>query len=72
MSSAAAIATIHSIFCIGAGYVGGPKMAVIADCCPDVQVTAVGLSAEAGGDQRGIKIFLTGRAMLLVSTEFVW
>jgi UDPglucose 6-dehydrogenase len=37
---------IQSICCIGAGYVGGPTMAVIADRCPDVQVTVVDLDAE--------------------------
>ncbi|MCP9888760.1 nucleotide sugar dehydrogenase [Cyanobium sp. ATX 6A2] len=37
---------IHCICCIGAGYVGGPTMAVIADRCPDVQVTVVDLNAE--------------------------
>jgi len=37
---------IHSICCIGAGYVGGPTMAVIADRCPGVQVTVVDLNAE--------------------------
>jgi UDPglucose 6-dehydrogenase len=30
-----------SICCIGAGYVGGPTMAVIADRCPALQVTVV-------------------------------
>ena len=34
------------IVCIGAGYVGGPTMAVIADRCPDVQVTVLDLNAE--------------------------
>jgi UDPglucose 6-dehydrogenase len=29
------------ICCIGAGYVGGPTMAVIADKCPDIPVTVV-------------------------------
>ena len=38
--------TIRSICCIGAGYVGGPTMAVIADRCPAVQVTVVDLNAE--------------------------
>jgi UDPglucose 6-dehydrogenase len=38
--------TIRSVCCIGAGYVGGPTMAVIADRCPDVQVTVVDLNAE--------------------------
>ena len=31
--------TIQRICCIGAGYVGGPTMAVIADRCPEIQVT---------------------------------
>ena len=35
---------ISSICCIGAGYVGGPTMAVIADRCPDLQVTVVDLN----------------------------
>jgi UDPglucose 6-dehydrogenase len=38
--------TIRSICCIGAGYVGGPTMAVIADRCPQLQVTVVDLNAE--------------------------
>ena len=37
---------VKYICCIGAGYVGGPTMAVIADRCPDVQVTVVDLNAE--------------------------
>lgn len=36
---------IRSICCIGAGYVGGPTMAVIADHCPHIQVTVVDLNA---------------------------
>ena len=38
--------TVKHICCIGAGYVGGPTMAVIADRCPEVQVTVVDLNAE--------------------------
>jgi UDPglucose 6-dehydrogenase len=37
---------IRSICCIGAGYVGGPTMAVIALRCPHIQVTVVDLNAE--------------------------
>ena len=37
-------APIRSICCIGAGYVGGPTMAVIADHCPQIQVTVVDLN----------------------------
>ena len=32
---------INNICCIGAGYVGGPTMAVIALKCPDIKVTVV-------------------------------
>lgn len=35
---------VKSICCIGAGYVGGPTMAVIAHKCPDVKVTIVDLN----------------------------
>ena len=32
---------IKNICCIGAGYVGGPTMAVIALKCPEIKVTVV-------------------------------
>jgi UDPglucose 6-dehydrogenase len=35
---------ILNIACIGAGYVGGPTMAVIADRCPDLSVTVIDLN----------------------------
>ena len=35
---------IKKICCIGAGYVGGPTMAVIAQKCPSIQVTVVDLN----------------------------
>jgi len=34
------------ICCIGAGYVGGPTMAMIAKKCPDIEVTVVDINAE--------------------------
>ena len=37
---------IKNICCIGAGYVGGPTMAVIALKCPDIKVTLVDLNKE--------------------------
>ena len=37
---------INSICCIGAGYVGGPTMAVIAQKCPDIKVTVVDLNEK--------------------------
>ena len=36
--------TLQRICCIGAGYVGGPTMAVIADRCPNIQVTVVDIN----------------------------
>ncbi|QSH41931.1 nucleotide sugar dehydrogenase [Lentisphaerota bacterium ZTH] len=35
-----------TILCIGAGYVGGPTMAVIADNCPDYKVIVVDVNAD--------------------------
>ena len=32
---------VKNICCIGAGYVGGPTMAVIANKCPHINVTGV-------------------------------
>ena len=37
---------ITKICCIGAGYVGGPTMSVIASQCPEIQVTVVDLNQE--------------------------
>jgi UDPglucose 6-dehydrogenase len=37
--------TVRNIACIGAGYVGGPTMAVIADKCPSIHVTVVDVDA---------------------------
>nr|WP_294936567.1 UDP-glucose 6-dehydrogenase [uncultured Flavobacterium sp.] len=37
---------IKNICCIGAGYVGGPTMAVIAQKCPNIKVTVVDLNEK--------------------------
>ena len=37
---------IKNICCIGAGYVGGPTMAVIALKCPDIKVTVVDINIQ--------------------------
>ena len=37
---------MKNILCIGAGYVGGPTMAVIADRCPDLKVTVTDINEE--------------------------
>ena len=38
--------TIREICCIGAGYVGGPTMAVIAKMCPEIRVTVVDINPD--------------------------
>ena len=37
---------IKNICCIGAGYVGGPTMTVIASQCPDINVNVVDINSE--------------------------
>ena len=37
---------IKNICCIGAGYVGGPTMAVIADKCPNIEINIVDINKE--------------------------
>ncbi|KGG00342.1 MULTISPECIES: nucleotide sugar dehydrogenase [Prochlorococcus] len=37
---------IKKICCIGAGYVGGPSMAVIAEKCPNITITVVDVNRE--------------------------
>ena len=38
--------TIRKICCIGAGYVGGPTMAVMAYKCPEIDITVVDINAQ--------------------------
>jgi UDPglucose 6-dehydrogenase len=56
---------IKNICCIGAGYVGGPTMAVIAQQNPDIKVTIVDINAERiaawnGKDLSKLPIFEPG------------
>ena len=37
---------IKNICCIGAGFVGGPTMAVIADKCPQLKVNVVDVNEQ--------------------------
>ena len=37
---------IKNICCIGAGYVGGPTMAVIAQKCPEITVNVVDINVQ--------------------------
>ena len=38
--------SIKNICCIGAGYVGGPTMAVIADKCPHLVINVVDINQK--------------------------
>ncbi|GET29320.1 UDP-glucose 6-dehydrogenase [Prolixibacter sp. SD074] len=44
---------IRNIACIGAGYVGGPTMAVIAQKCPHIKVTVVDINEQRIADWNG-------------------
>jgi UDPglucose 6-dehydrogenase len=44
-SAATSLDPIRTICCIGAGYVGGPTMAMIAKQCPDIEVRVVDINA---------------------------
>ena len=37
---------IKKICCIGAGYVGGPTMAVFASHCPEIEIKVVDMNKE--------------------------
>src|SRR5690606_23124461 len=62
--------TIKNICCIGAGYVGGPTMTVIANKNPDVKVTVVDLNharinAWNDSDVNNIPIYEPGLSQLV-------
>ena len=65
---------IRTICCIGAGYVGGPTMAVIADRCPHIQVTVVDLNAERiaawnDEDLTGLPVYEPGLEAVVARTR---
>lgn len=65
---------IKNICCIGAGYVGGPTMAVIAHKCPDIKVTIVDLNADRiaawnDEDVNNIPIYEPGLAEIVASAR---
>ena len=55
---------IKNICCIGAGYVGGPTMAVIALKCPDINVTVVDMNKQKiekwNGDLEHLPVYEPG------------
>jgi len=59
------------ILCIGAGYVGGPTMAMIAFKCPECRVTVVDINAEriAAWNSADLPIYEPGLDKLVAATR---
>ena len=62
---------IKSICCLGAGYVGGPTMAMIAAKCPDIQVTVCDMNQEriAAWNTDNLPVYEPGLHELVVSAR---
>ena len=67
--------TVKNICCLGAGYVGGPTMAVLALNCPDIQVTVVDIneiqiSKWNGSDLSQLPVYEPGLSEIISQTRF--
>ena len=65
---------IKNICCIGAGYVGGPTMAVIAKHCKDIQVNVVDINKKRINDWNSnnldkLPIYEPGLAEIIIKTR---
>ena len=65
---------ISKICCIGAGYVGGPTMAVIASECPEINVQVVDINKDRisnwnSKDLKKLPVFEPGLAELVQATR---
>lgn len=65
---------ITKICCIGAGYVGGPTMSVIAKMCPEIDVTIVDINKEKiaqwnGNDLDNLPIYESGLKEIIAETR---
>ena len=65
---------IRNICCIGAGYVGGPTMAVIADNCPEINVNVVDINKERirgwnGNDLSKLPVYEPGLSEIVSRTR---
>ena len=60
-----------NICCIGAGYVGGPTMAMIAKKCPEIQVNVVDLNASriADWNSETLPIYEPGLLEIVLETR---
>ena len=63
---------IKEICCIGAGYVGGPTMAVIALKCPNLKVTVVDQNQDKidmwNGDINNLPVYEPGLKQIINET----
>ena len=61
------------ICCIGAGYVGGPTMAVIALNCPDYDITVVDINIDRinswNGDMNNLPVYEPGLSEIIKKTR---
>ena len=61
--------SISNLCCIGAGYVGGPTMSVIASFCPDIKVNVVDINAQRikrwNGNLNDLPVFEPGLAEIV-------
>lgn len=65
---------ISKICCIGAGYVGGPTMSVIAKMCPEIKVTIVDINKDKiaqwnGDDLDNLPIYEKGLKEIIAQTR---
>ena len=64
---------IKNITCIGAGYVGGPTMAVIALKCPEIKVTVVDIDIDKikawNGPLKNLPVFEPGLSEIIEVTR---
>ena len=62
---------VKNICCIGAGYVGGPTMSVIALKCPEIKVTVVDINEDRikswNGPLDGLPVFEPGLSNVVKS-----
>ena len=65
---------VRKICCVGAGFVGGPTMAVIAENCPDIEIRVVDSNAERiqswnSSDLSKLPVFEKGLDRIILKTR---